>query len=218
MMVSVPSVHAKATRGTAEISESPAGATHAELVAIHGDPRDDLMDHLPALRAFAVSLTRNISDADDIVQDCIVKAWSNIDKFTPGTNLQAWLFTILRNTFFSRTRKRRREVADPDGIYAQRLSVAPAHDGRLAMADFQRAFDVLTPEHREVLILVGASGYSCEEAAAMMGVAVGTVKSRANRARNRLCELMGLKPGEDVMGGSNGISLAALAQAGNNAA
>jgi RNA polymerase sigma-70 factor, ECF subfamily len=217
-MISSPSVGEKVTRQSESAPASTTAATKAELVALHGDPRDELMNHLPALRAFAVSLTRNISDADDIVQDCIVKAWSNMDKFTPGTNLQAWLFTILRNTFFSRTRKRRREVADPDGIYAQRLSVAPAHDGKLAMADFQRAFDVLTPEHREVLILVGASGYSCEEAAAMMGVAVGTVKSRANRARNRLCELMGLKPGEDVMGGSNGISLAALAQAGNNAA
>jgi RNA polymerase sigma-70 factor, ECF subfamily len=218
MTVAIPCVDENVTRVSAEASAAPAGPTNAELVALHGDPRDELMDHLPALRAFAVSLTRNISDADDIVQDCIVKAWSNIDKFTPGTNLQAWLFTILRNTFFSRTRKRRREVADPDGIYAQRLSVAPAHDAKLAMNDFKRAFDVLTPEHREVLILVGASGYSCEEAAAMMGVAVGTVKSRANRARNRLCELMGLKPGEDVMGGSNGVSLAALAQAGNNAA
>jgi RNA polymerase sigma-70 factor, ECF subfamily len=218
MMAPVPSVNAQVSRGQDDTLLTPNAATHAELVALHGDPRDELMEHLPALRAFAVSLTRNISDADDIVQDCIVKAWSNIEKFTPGTNLQAWLFTILRNTFFSRTRKRRREVADPDGIYAQRLSVAPAHDGKLAMADFQRAFDVLTPEHREVLILVGASGYSCEEAAVMMGVAVGTVKSRASRARNRLCELMGLKPGEDIMGGSNGISLAALAQAGNQAA
>ncbi len=163
------------------------------------DPRDDLVSHLPPLRAFAISLTRNVSEADDLVQDTIVKAWTNIEKFEAGTNLQAWLFTILRNTFYSRRRKHKREVSDPDGIHAGSLFTKPDHDGKLAYADFQRAFDQLSPEHREVLILVGASGFSCEEAAGMMGVAVGTVKSRTNRARKRLHEIMGLADGEDVM-------------------
>lgn len=199
--------------------ESPGGPREAQTEdGATQNPRDALVSHVPSLRAFAVSLTRNMAAADDLVQDCIVKAWTNIDKFQPGTNLRAWLFTILRNIYFSKLRKYRREVADPDGIYAQALFVKPDHDGKLAMTDFRKAFDQLSPEHREVLILVGASGYSCEEAAQLMGVAVGTVKSRASRARSRLSSLMGLKPGEDVMGGVDGGSMAVMGRSGMQAA
>ena len=182
------------------------------------DPRDELPEHLGALRAFALSLTRNSASADDLVQDTIVKAWTNIDKFERGTNLRAWLFTILRNTFYSDRRKRKREVADPDGIHAAGLYEKPAHDGRLAMNDFVHAFDQLSPEHREVLTLVGASGFSYEEAAGMMGVAVGTVKSRANRARARLAEMLELEEGEDIMSGSDRNSLAVMGRSGVAAA
>jgi RNA polymerase sigma-70 factor (ECF subfamily) len=156
------------------------------------DPRDEIVEHLPSLRAFALSLTRNGATADDIVQDAIVKAWSNIDKFERGTNMRAWLFTILRNTYYSLHRKRGREVADIDGDYAAQLSEKPDHDGRLALRDFRAAFAQLTDEQREALVLVGASGFSYEEAAEMCGCAVGTIKSRANRARARLAELMDL--------------------------
>lgn len=156
------------------------------------DPRDEIASHIRDLRAFAMSLTRNHAAADDLVQDTIIKAWTNFEKFSPGTNLRAWLFTILRNTFFSNRRKASREVADPDGIHAGNLSVLPQHDGKLAFKEFLVAFNQLSAEHREVLILVGANGYSYQEAAAMMGVATGTAKSRANRARARLCELMGM--------------------------
>jgi RNA polymerase sigma-70 factor (ECF subfamily) len=182
------------------------------------DPREELTDHLGALRAFALSLTRNGASADDLVQDTIVKAWSNIVKFERGTNLRAWLFTILRNTFYSDRRKRKREVADPDGVHAAALFEKPAHDGRLAMNDFVRAFDQLSPEHREVLTLVGASGFSYEEAAGMMGVAVGTVKSRANRARARLAEMLELEEGEDIMSGPDRNSLAVMGRSGVAAA
>lgn len=180
------------------------------------DPRDEIMLFLSPMRAFAVSLTRNMTQADDLVQDTIVKAWSNIDKFQAGTNMQAWLFTILRNTFYSDRRKHRREVPDPDGLHAAGLSEKPAHDGRLAFNDFRRAFDQLSPEHREVLILVGANGYSTEQVSAMTGVAVGTVKSRTNRARKRLAELMGMAEGEAVMSAS--ISDAISARGGTQAA
>ena len=156
------------------------------------DPRDELVDHLPALRAFAINLTRNVSTADDMVQDTVVKAWTNIDKFAEGTNMRAWLFTILRNTYYSSRRKTNREVADVDGAFTARLSEKPAHDGRLQMTDFHKAFLQLPDEQRETLILVGASGFSYEEAAEMCGVAVGTIKSRANRGRRRLAELMDL--------------------------
>ncbi|PFG65148.1 RNA polymerase sigma-70 factor (ECF subfamily) [Thioclava sp. ES.031] len=182
------------------------------------DPREELPDHLGALRAFALSLTRNSASADDLVQDTIVKAWSNIEKFERGTNLRAWLFTILRNTFYSDRRKRKREVADPEGIHAASLYEKPAHDGRLAMNDFVEAFDQLSPEHREVLTLVGASGFSYEEAAGMMGVAVGTVKSRANRARARLAEMLGLAEGEDILSGEDRNSLAVMGKSGVAAA
>lgn len=181
-------------------------------------PRDQLPTHLAALRAFAISLTRNVASADDLVQDTIVKAWTNIDKFELGTNLRAWLFTILRNTFYSDIRKRRREIADPDGVHAGRLSVKPDHDGRLALADFRKAFDQLSAEHREVLILVGASGFSYEEAAKMTGVAIGTVKSRANRARARLCDLLGLAEGEDPLPETDGATLTVLGRSGAQAA
>jgi len=163
------------------------------------DPRDELMSHLGAMRAFAMSLTRNAANADDLVQDTIVKAWTNMDKFAEGTNMRAWLFTILRNTFYSNRRKMKREVPDIDGTHAAGRSEKPAHDGHLAMADFKVAFDQLPDEQREALILVGASGFSYEDAAQMCGCAVGTIKSRANRGRSQLARLLGLEEGEGVV-------------------
>ncbi len=154
------------------------------------DPKEELIEHLPAMRAFAMSLTRNPATADDLVQDAVVKAWGNFDKFKPGTNLRAWLFTILRNTYYSLYRKRRREVEDPDGTMAEQLSEKPEHDGHLAMTDFREAFAQLTDDQREVLVLIGVEGFSYEEAAEMCGCAVGTIKSRTNRARKQLAKLM----------------------------
>lgn len=182
------------------------------------DPRDALVEHLSSLRAFAISLSRNVATADDLVQDTIVKAWTNIDKFQPGTNMRAWLFTILRNTYFSGLRKVRREVADPDGIHAAGLFTKPDHDGRLAFADFMKAFDQLSAEHREVLILVGASGFTTEQAAETVGVAAGTIKSRVSRARKRLAELMGLADGEDVLMGVDANTVAVMGRSGQQAA
>lgn len=181
-------------------------------LATEVDPRDQLVEHLRPLRAFAISLTRNVTAADDLVQETILKAWASIDKFQRGSNLQAWLFTILRNTYYSSLRKSRREVADPDGAHAATLSVKPAHDGRMAFTDFLRAFDALSDEHREVLILVGASGFSTEEAAEMMGVAAGTVKSRASRARKRLSQLLGLAEGEGMFSGVDAVTDAVISR------
>lgn len=173
-------------------------STARPAAAASADPREELVSHLPALRAFALSLTREGASADDLVQDTIVKAWTNMDKFQPGTNLRAWLFTILRNTFYSDRRKTRREVSDSDGIHAARQATRPEHDGRLALNDFRAAFEQLPDEQREALILVGAYGFSYEEAAGMTAVAVGTVKSRANRGRRRLAELLQLEDGEEL--------------------
>ena len=154
------------------------------------DFRHGLVEMLPHLRNFARSLTRNPAQADDLVQDTVVKALANIDRFDPQTNLRPWLFTILRNTFYSELRRRWREVEDGEGHHAARLSVAPRQDGKLDFDDFKRAFAQLQDEHREVLTLIGASGCSYDEAATICGCAVGTIKSRVNRGRRRLEELM----------------------------
>ncbi len=164
-----------------------------------GDPREALISHLPALRAFALGLARNGPEADDLVQETILKAWSSFGMFTPGTNLRAWLFTILRNVFYSGLRKRRREVQDSEGIYAAQLVQKPDHDGNLAMRDFQRGFEQLIDEHREALLLVGALGFTYEEAAETIGCAVGTVKSRVNRGRRRLTEVLSLEEGDSIL-------------------
>jgi RNA polymerase sigma-70 factor (ECF subfamily) len=156
--------------------------------------RDELVGLVPELRAFALSLARNPSAADDLVQETVLKAWAKLDSFTPGTNMRAWAFTILRNTFYSGARKAQREVADVDGAYAARLSQKPDHDGRLALRDFATAFATLPAEQREVLMLIGASGLSYEEAAETCGCAVGTIKSRLNRGRARLTELLETAP------------------------
>ncbi len=182
------------------------------------DPREELVEHLRSLRAFAISLTRNVTAADDLVQDTIVKAWSNFDKFEPGTNLRAWLFRILRNTFFSDLRKNRHEVADPEGVFAAKLFVRPEHDAKFAFSEFLVAFDHLSPEHREALILIGASGHSYGDAADMVGVAVGTMKSRTNRARARLCELLGLGEGESPLSGQDEVFSGVTARPGDEAA
>ena len=166
---------------------------------IGADPRDDLVRHLPALRAFALSLARNGTAADDLVQETILKAWSKFDSFTAGTNMRAWLFTILRNGYYSDLRRRRREVADSEGLHAARLSQKPDHDGHLAMRDFRVAFDQLIDEQREALALVGALGFSYEEAADTIGCAIGTVKSRVNRGRKRLAELLRLEDGDSIL-------------------
>jgi RNA polymerase sigma-70 factor (ECF subfamily) len=128
------------------------------------DPRDALVTHLPALRVFALRLTRIRSTADDILQDTVLKAWTNMDKFNPGTNMRAWLFTILHNNFYSRRPALNREVADVDNFFSNRISAKPDHDGRLQFMDFKVAFDQLPDKQREALILVGASGFSYEDA------------------------------------------------------
>ncbi len=161
--------------------------------------RDEVVALIPALRAFAWSLSHNGSDADDLVQDTLIKAWTNRDKFEPGTNLRAWLFTILRNTYYTAVLRRRREVRDEAGEYAEALKSPPTQDWSVAMHSLQDALRKLPPEHREALILVGAAGLSYEEAAEICGCALGTIKSRVNRARARLLRIMDATDATDVM-------------------
>lgn len=161
--------------------------------------KDDVVALLPALRAFAWSLSHNGSDADDLVQETLIKAWANREKFEPGTNLRAWLFTILRNTYYTAAVRRRRETADPDGIFAATLAVGPTQDWSIALGSLRKALDALPDEHREALILVGAAGLTYEEAAEVCGCALGTIKSRVNRARSRLLKLMDIDEASDAL-------------------
>ena len=154
--------------------------------------RDSLIKEMSSLRAFAISLCGDRERADDLVQETLFKAWSHFDSFQEGTNLKAWLFTILRNTYFSERRKRKREVEDADGKYADRLVAPPAQHGHMDMQDFLKALSCLPDDQREALVLIGAAGFSYEEAAAISGCAVGTIKSRVNRARNRLGDMLSL--------------------------
>lgn len=165
-------------------------------MAVSDALRDELLAAIPNLRAFAVSLTGSSERADDLVQETLMKAWAKFHTFQEGTNLRAWLFTILRNEFYSQLRKRGREVEDAEGTYAARLATQPEQGGHMDMSDFRRALGELPPDQREALVLVGASGFSYEEAAEICDCAVGTIKSRVSRARNRLAELLELEPGE----------------------
>jgi RNA polymerase sigma-70 factor (ECF subfamily) len=154
------------------------------------DFKSDLLAAIPALRAFAVSLSGKSGWADDMVQETLVKAWANQSSFEPGSRMQAWLFTILRHEFYSEYRRRRHEVPDPDGTIAARLTTHPSQDGHIAFREFQIALSQLAPGYREALILVGASGLSYDEAAGIANCAVGTMKSRVARARGKLAQLL----------------------------
>ena len=154
--------------------------------------KQELIDTLPSLRAFSISLIGDVERADDLVQTALLKGWSNIDSFTEGTNLRAWLFTILRNEFYSEMRKKGREVEDVDDVMTSRLADSPRQDAHLELQDFRAALSTLPAAQREALVLVGASGLSYEEAAQICGCAIGTIKSRVNRARNNLVDLLNL--------------------------
>ena len=172
------------------------------------DIRDALLAAIPSLRAFAISLSNSPDRADDLVQDTIMRAWKNIDRFEPGTNLNAWLFTILRNLFHSEYRKRRREVEDGDGSYAASLRVAPEQVAKLDFQDMRTALAKLSQDQREALLLVGAEGLPYEEAARICGVAVGTIKSRVNRARIHLAQILGIDDAQEI--GPDRLTKAAL--------
>jgi RNA polymerase sigma-70 factor, ECF subfamily len=203
--VRVAQKHIADTQKTCERRQKPAASSHMTA---------DLLAVIPNLRAFAVSLCGNLDHADDLVQETLVKAWGSLDSFAEGTNLRAWLFTILRNIYYSEYRKRRREVADPDGAFAANLATAPAQSGHMDLLDFRAALQQLPSDQREALILIGASGLSYEEAAQICGCAIGTMKSRVNRARNRLAEMLSISSGEALSqdGSWRTVNTTALAQ------
>lgn len=149
-----------------------------------------LPQHAVALHRRALRLTLNEHRAEDLVQTTFLKAWTKRDSYHPETNLRAWLFTILRNTFFSDLRKLRREVEDVDGTRAQALFEEPRQDHALALKDLIAAIALLPPDQRRPLVLMGAYGFSQLEAAEACGCTVGTIKSRVSRSRATLTHIM----------------------------
>ena len=153
----------------------------------------DLISAVPNLRAFALALCGNADKADDLVQETLVRAYGSLSSFAEGTNLMAWLVTILRNAYYNEYVKRRREVADPEGVIAGQLVSPPAQNAHMDLLDFRAALQQLPPDQREALILIGASGFSYDEAGSICNCAAGTGKSRVSRARERLSDLLALE-------------------------
>lgn len=179
--------------GTAQLLEQ-------RVQVVHSDPKpmdqafvDGIVTSLPSLRSFAISLTRRVDQAEDLVQETVLRAIRKQEKFETGTNLQAWLFAILRNLFCSVCRRTKREVEDADGSYAATLISIPDHEDRIMVKNLAAALAKLPEAQRKAVMLVGAEGMSYEAAAQALGCAVGTIQSRVNRARNRLAELMDLQ-------------------------
>jgi RNA polymerase sigma-70 factor (ECF subfamily) len=178
---------------TAVLKRQKAAELEADVVF-----RDQLVAIVPALRSFARGLCGWRDMADDLAQEAITRAWAARDSYTPGTNFRAWIFVILRNQFYSTIRKDSRMTSwDPE--VAERLLVeAPAQQDGIHVSDVAKALQKLPTEQREVLLLIGASGASYEEAAEIIGCAIGTIKSRLARGRKALSQLID-GPGEDEM-------------------
>jgi RNA polymerase sigma-70 factor (ECF subfamily) len=152
--------------------------------------KQEMLEVVPHLRAFARGLCGRADMADDLVQETLLKAWAAQDRFEPGTSMRAWTFVILRNVYLSDLR-RNRFRGDYDENVAERILVAPpGQESPLHLGDLNRALMTLPPERREALLLVGAGGFSYEEASEICQCAVGTIKSRVGRARAALAQMI----------------------------
>lgn len=152
--------------------------------------RDAMLRSIPNLRRYAKSLTGNADLADDLVQEALLRAIANIDSFQSGTNMEAWLLKILRNSFLTQCRKRRHEVAYKASLRSEPTSSLPNQYSTIQLAELKENLVNVPGPQREALLLVSAYGYSYGQAAAICHCPAGTIKSRANRARVRLSELM----------------------------
>jgi RNA polymerase sigma-70 factor (ECF subfamily) len=152
--------------------------------------RRELLTVLPHLRAFARGLSGRPDFADDLVQEAAIKAWTARDRYTAGTNMRAWTFAILRNHYLSELRKSRRQTDLDEGAVERMLVMEADQEGPLHLGDMETALQKLAPERREAVLLVGASGFSYEEAADIAGCPIGTMKSRVARARADLARML----------------------------
>jgi RNA polymerase sigma-70 factor (ECF subfamily) len=173
-----------------QVDQSAGSQTPQSDILTTSEWREGVEALIPSLRAFAWSLSRNAADADDLVQETLTKAWASRASFRPGSNLRAWLFTILRNGWYTTASRRQREMPDEDGHHAASLTTPANQEWSVELHAMQAALNSLPPDHREAIVMVGAAGLSYEEAAQISGCALGTIKSRVNRARNRLAEIL----------------------------
>jgi len=155
------------------------------------DTQGEVVAQIPALRAFARTFCRRPEDADDLVQETLLKALSNLDRYEPNTKLKSWLFTIMRNTFLTRIVKSNREVIGITPQQALQMVTPPTQEERVRLTQIQQALFRLPAHHREILVLIVVLGEPYEVAAQICGCAVGTVKSRLNRARRQLYRELG---------------------------
>jgi RNA polymerase sigma-70 factor, ECF subfamily len=160
--------------------------------------RDQLVTLLPSLRAFSRGLCGNRDMADDLAQDTMMRAWAARESYTQGSNFRAWMFMIMRNQFYTTLRKNARMTSLDPEVAERVLTVAPAQHNGINVADVAKALQKLPVEQREVLLLIGASGLSYEEAAEILGCAMGTVKSRLARGRAALAALID-GPADDAL-------------------
>src|ERR1700736_581197 len=180
--------------GVTALPDNAALAGHVKGASEMADLRSRLVDEIPRLRRYASALTRDVTAADDLVQDCLARAVGKSHLWQEGTDLRAWLFTILHNQHVNGVRRAVREgmaVALSDTEAKQALTIAPNQDKRLELRDLERALAELPDEQRWALLLVGMEGMNYDEAAAVLGVAVGTIVSRVSPGREALRQLMG---------------------------
>ena len=167
------------------------GASHSGRDGPQDDFRSALLGLIPHLRAFARGLCGRPDLADDLVQETVMKAWAARERYEAGTNMKAWTFRILRNHFLNEIRRSSRMTEMDEGAEDLHLVAAPAQEDALHVSDLQSALYRLPKERREALLLVGAGGFSYEEAAEVCGVPVGTIKSRVARGRAQLMTILG---------------------------
>jgi RNA polymerase sigma-70 factor (ECF subfamily) len=158
----------------------------------------ELVALIPHMRAFARSMCGDFSHAEDLAQEAVLKAWQSRGSFTPGTNMKAWTFMILRNQFYSEKRRSWRQQPLDQEVAERTIVASDDPSAALELSDLRHAMQLLPADMREALILIGAGGFSYEEAADILGTVVGTVKSRVSRARDRLAAILyeGLPAGE----------------------
>lgn len=152
--------------------------------------KQELTGVIPHLRAFARGLCGRPDLADDLVQETLLKAWAAQERFEPGTSMRAWTFVILRNAYLTDMRRNRFRGEYDETVAERTLTAPPGQEGPLHLSDMHRALLTLPPERREALLLVGAGGFSYEEAAEICQCAVGTIKSRVGRARAALTRMI----------------------------
>ncbi|WP_265517960.1 sigma-70 family RNA polymerase sigma factor [Nitratireductor luteus] len=159
--------------------------------SVPGTVKSEIVELIPALRAFARTFCRDVTDADDLVQETLTKALANLHQFRPGTSMKSWLFTILRNTFYTRVKVAKREAPGSADCVSGDPFVGATQEWSARGLEIHNAIQRLPENQREVMMLIGVLGASYEEASEICGCAMGTIKSRLNRARLRLLQELG---------------------------